>query len=103
MARKKNNEKQNDGPELGPREKALQLAIAGIEKDIGKESIVIGDSIIPDVNWFSSGCMSLNHALTGTFDKGYARGRIVEIYGPESSGKTTLCLHQQAFVRFFPV
>jgi recombination protein RecA len=98
MARKKNEEQQNE-PELSPREKALKLTLASIEKDFGKEAIIIGDEKLPGIQWFSSGCMSLNKALTGEYDKGYPRGRTIEIYGPESSGKTTLCLHAIAEIQ----
>lgn len=93
IQKKKKNDEEESKVVLSAEEKALELAILGIEKDIGKDALVIGDAVIPDVQWFSSGCMSLNKALTGHYDKGYPRGRIVEIYGPESSGKTTLCMH----------
>jgi len=74
------------------REKALNLALGTIEKAYGKGSIMrLGDAEAKvDVPVISSGAISLDLALgTG----GYPRGRIVEIYGPESSGKTTLTLH----------
>jgi len=91
MAQKKKDKVTTDT--MSPEDKALELAISSIEKDIGKEALIVGDAVIPDVEWFSSGCMSLNKALTGHYDRGYPKGRIVEIFGPESSGKTTLCLH----------
>ncbi len=74
------------------KKKALDLAVTQIEKQFGKGSIMrlgSGDVII-DVPAISSGALSLDYAL-GTW--GYPRGRIVEIFGPESSGKTTLSLH----------
>ncbi len=74
------------------REKALHLALGSIEKAYGKGSIMrLGDADAKiEVPVISSGSISLDLALgTG----GYPRGRIVEIYGPESSGKTTLTLH----------
>jgi recombination protein RecA len=74
------------------REKALHLALGSIEKAYGKGSIMrLGDADAKiEVPVISSGAISLDLALgTG----GYPRGRIVEIYGPESSGKTTLTLH----------
>jgi len=74
------------------REKALHLALGSIEKAYGKGSIMrLGDADAKiKVPVISSGAISLDLALgTG----GYPRGRIVEIYGPESSGKTTLTLH----------
>ena len=74
------------------RDKALEMAISQIEKQFGKGAIMrLGsDEVVADVPVISSGALSLDHAL-GTW--GYPRGRIVEIFGPESSGKTTLSLH----------
>jgi recombination protein RecA len=73
------------------REKALQLALGTIEKAYGKGSIMkLGDAKAVDVAVISSGSVSLDIALGVG---GYPRGRIVEVYGPESSGKTTLTLH----------
>ncbi len=71
--------------------KALQMAIAKIEKDYGKGSIMkLGDEEVTAVEVIPSGSVALNLALGVG---GYPRGRIIEIYGPESSGKTTLALH----------
>jgi recombination protein RecA len=73
------------------REKALALALGTIEKNYGKGSIMrLGDAKAAEVPTVSTGSVSLDLALG---IGGYARGRIVEIYGPESSGKTTLTLH----------
>jgi len=74
------------------KEKNLQIAVAQIEKEFGKGSIMrLGDnSMHVDVSTISTGALSLDIALG---INGVPRGRIVEIYGPESSGKTTLCLH----------
>src|SRR5690606_11195788 len=73
------------------REKALALALGSIEKTYGKGSIMrLGDAQAVEVPVLSSGALSLDLALGVG---GYARGRIIEIYGPESSGKTTLTLH----------
>jgi recombination protein RecA len=73
------------------REKNLELAIKNIEKEYGKGSIMIlGENRTLDIETISTGSLSLDQAL-GVF--GYPRGRIVEIYGPESSGKTTFALH----------
>jgi recombination protein RecA len=73
------------------REKALALALGAIEKNYGKGSIMrLGDAKAAEVPTLSTGSVSLDLALG---IGGYARGRIVEIYGPESSGKTTLTLH----------
>ncbi len=73
------------------REKNLEIAIKQIEKDYGKGSIMIlGENRAMDIETISSGSISLDKAM-GVF--GYPKGRIIEIYGPESSGKTTFALH----------
>lgn len=86
MAKKKETVEVQDGSN-----KALDLALATIEKNFGKGAVLRGSSgtHMPGVEFRSSGCMSLDRILGG----GWAKGRIVEIYGPESSGKTTLTLH----------
>jgi len=74
--------------------KALQIAMAKIEKDFGKGSIMkLGDQPVEKVEVIPTGSVGLNAALGVG---GYPRGRIIEIYGPESSGKTTLALHAMA-------
>jgi recombination protein RecA len=71
--------------------KALQLTMDRIEKGYGKGAIMrMGDSAIVDVPVIPSGSVSLDVALG---IGGYPRGRVIEIYGPESSGKTTLAIH----------
>ena len=71
--------------------KALQATIAKIEKDYGKGSIMkLGDEQIEDVEVIPTGSLSLYAALGVG---GYPKGRIIEIFGPESSGKTTLAIH----------
>jgi len=71
--------------------KILEETIYSIEKTYGKGSIMkLGDGVINKVESISTGSLSLDYALG---IGGVPRGRIVEIYGPESSGKTTLCLH----------
>jgi len=71
--------------------KGIKLAIKGIEKRYGKNSLIrLGDGIIPLGPCLSTGSYSLDRSLGG---RGLPFGRIVEIYGPESSGKTTLVLH----------
>ena len=71
--------------------KALQATIDKIEKDYGKGTIMkLGDQPQWDVQVIPSGSIALDHALG---IGGYPRGRIIEIYGPESSGKTTLAIH----------
>ena len=74
------------------RNRAIELAMGQIEKQFGKGSIMrLGeDAILPDVQTISTGALSLDIALGVG---GVPRGRIIEIYGPESSGKTTLALH----------
>lgn len=71
--------------------KALQLAMDKIEKDHGKGTIMkLGDNNVEHVSVIPTGSIGLNAALGVG---GYPRGRIIEIYGPESSGKTTLAIH----------
>ncbi|MDR2520491.1 MAG: recombinase RecA [Bacteroidales bacterium OttesenSCG-928-I14] len=71
--------------------KALRIVTDKIEKNFGKGSIMrMGDSAVDEVSIISTGSLSLNIALGVG---GYPRGRIIEIYGPESSGKTTLAIH----------
>jgi recombination protein RecA len=71
--------------------KALQAAMAKIEKDFGKGSIMkLGDQHIENVEVIPTGSITLDMALGVG---GYPKGRIIEIYGPESSGKTTLAIH----------
>jgi len=73
------------------RDKNLAIAIGQIEKEFGKGSIMrLGDNKVVDVPVISTGALSLDIAL-GIM--GLPRGRIIEIFGPESSGKTTLCMH----------
>ncbi len=75
----------------GDRKKALETAIAKIEKDYGKGTIMrLGDDIPVNVEALSTGSLSLDLALG---IGGVPKGRIIEIYGPEASGKTTLALH----------
>ena len=70
---------------------ALQAAMSKIEKDFGKGSIMrMGDEQVEDVDVIPTGSIGLDAALGVG---GYPRGRIIEIYGPESSGKTTLAIH----------
>ncbi|MBR5331714.1 MAG: recombinase RecA [Muribaculaceae bacterium] len=70
---------------------ALSQAMARIEKDHGRGSIMrLGDDVVEEVEVISTGSIGLNHALGVG---GFPRGRIIEIYGPESSGKTTLAIH----------
>jgi recombination protein RecA len=71
--------------------KALQLTLDKLDKTYGKGSVMkLGDEVVQDVEAISSGSLGLDIALGVG---GYPRGRVVEIYGPESSGKTTLTLH----------
>ena len=76
------------------REKALQLALAQIEKNHGKGSVMrLGDDTRPPIGVIPTGSIALDVALGVG---GFPRGRVVEIYGPESSGKTTVALHAVA-------
>ena len=75
----------------------LQLALAKIEKDFGKGAVMrLGETEIPKVEAISTGCLTLDVALG---IGGIPKGRIIEIYGPESSGKTTVALHCVAEVQ----
>lgn len=83
-----NEEKSNQNKE---KLKALQLTMDKIEKSYGKGSIMkLGDRAVEDVSSISSGSLGLDIAMGVG---GYPKGRIIEIYGPESSGKTTLAIH----------
>ncbi len=81
-------------PTQTPRDKAIELAVGTIEKQFGKGSIMrLGKAVIPEVKTIPTGSIGLDIALG---IGGIPRGRVVEIYGPESSGKTTLTLHMVA-------
>ena len=86
--------KEEAAEQLSPQEqklKALQAAMSQIEKDFGKGSIMrMGEEKIENVEVIPTGSIGLNAALGVG---GYPKGRIIEIYGPESSGKTTLAIH----------
>ena len=74
--------------------KALQLTLDKLDKTYGKGAVMkMGDSVVQDVEVISSGSLGLDLALGVG---GYPKGRVIEIYGPESSGKTTLTLHAMA-------
>lgn len=95
MAKKDNSEEIPfaSGPSTGNAEKlkALQAAMDKIEKSFGKGSIMkLGNENIQEVEVIPTGSIALNAALGVG---GYPKGRIIEIYGPESSGKTTLAIH----------
>lgn len=91
MAKKTDKKPVNSG-----RAQALKLAVDQIEKQFGQGAIMrLGESYKTNIETVSSGSISLDIALGG----GIPRGRIVEIYGPESSGKTTLCLHVVAEIQ----
>jgi len=71
--------------------KTLQETIGAIEKTYGKGTIMkLGDGVLNPVDVISTGSLSIDYALGVG---GVPRGRIIEIFGPESSGKTTVCLH----------
>ena len=78
----------DDGTE---KKRALDIALAGIEKQFGKGAVIrMGERAVRDIQVIPTGCLDLDMALGVG---GVPRGRVVEIYGPESSGKTTLALH----------
>ena len=88
---KKEVSKDTGAPAKNP---ALESALAQIQKQFGKEAIMkMGDGSQQNIEAISSGSLGLDIALG---IGGYPKGRIVEIYGPESSGKTTLALHAVA-------
>ncbi len=77
--------------EKDAKQKALELTLDKMDKAYGKGTVMkMGDNIVENVEVISSGSLGLDYALGVG---GYPRGRVVEIYGPESSGKTTLTLH----------
>src|SRR5215831_5474738 len=82
----------NPGPSRSGRDSAIDLAVSSIEKQFGKGSIMrLGtDEKPPEVQVVPTGSLALDIALGAG---GLPRGRVCEIYGPESSGKTTLTLH----------
>ena len=92
------SEEKKENTAISPEKlKALQMAMEKIEKSHGKGSIMrMGDDNIEDVEVIHSGSIALDYALGVG---GYPRGRIIEIYGPESSGKTTLAIHAIAEAR----
>ncbi|MDY5840457.1 MAG: recombinase RecA [Corynebacterium camporealensis] len=90
-AKKKGNSKASQGDD---RQKALDAAMSMIEKDFGKGAVMrLGDDNRPPIKAISSGNTAIDIALG---IGGFPRGRVVEIYGPESSGKTTVALHAVA-------
>ena len=95
MAKKPTKKLDEIGKKFGAdREKALNDALKLIEKDFGKGSIMrLGERAEQKVQVMSSGSLALDIALGSG---GYPKGRIIEIYGPESSGKTTVALHAVA-------
>ena len=91
MARKKAEEKEKDDKALSEKEKMLDLALKQIQKDYGDGAVMkLGENQKMNIRAISTGSLNLDIALG---IGGVPRGRIVEIYGAESSGKTTLALH----------
>lgn len=85
------SDKEKGNPEREAKLKALQLTLDKLDKTYGKGTVMkMGDKAVEEVETISSGSLGLDLALGVN---GYPRGRIIEIYGPESSGKTTLTLH----------
>ena len=95
MAKKETESKAPD--QQSEKLKALKAAMEKIEKDFGKGSIMrLGEERIDNIEVIPSGSIALDYALGVG---GYPKGRIIEIYGPESSGKTTLAIHAIAEVQ----
>ena len=91
MAKKETTKKSAPVDTKAAKLSALTQAMQKIEKDFGKGSIMkLGDEVIEDVEVIPTGSIGLNYALGVG---GFPRGRIIEIFGPESSGKTTLAIH----------
>ncbi|MDE6335048.1 MAG: recombinase RecA [Muribaculaceae bacterium] len=93
MAKKKAAPAQNVGriSDMDAKKKALEMAMQHLEKDYGTGTVMrLGDDAVQDVETISTGSIGLDFALGVG---GLPRGRITEIYGPESSGKTTLAIH----------
>jgi recombination protein RecA len=90
--------KSNDAERADAKKKAIEMAVSTIEKQFGKGAILTmtEDSVDREIDVIPSGSVSLDLALGVG---GYPRGRVVEIYGPESSGKTTLTLHAVAQIQ----
>ncbi len=85
------SDKEKANPEKEAKLKALQLTLDKLDKTYGKGTVMkMGDKAVEEVETISSGSLGLDLALGVN---GYPRGRVIEIYGPESSGKTTLTLH----------
>ena len=79
------------------KKKALDIALKKIEKDFGKGAVMrMGEKVDTQISTIPSGSLALDAALGVG---GYPRGRIIEVYGPESSGKTTVALHAVAEVQ----
>lgn len=96
MAKKESRTMTKKSVDDSGRKEALDLAVSQISKQFGDGSIMkLGDAYKINVETSPSGTLSLDLALGG----GYPRGRIIEIYGPESSGKTTLALHAVAEIQ----
>ncbi|HEX9679568.1 MAG TPA: recombinase RecA [Candidatus Saccharimonadales bacterium] len=96
MAKKSDSTAKQTDEKSSGRSKALGLALEQIEKQFGAGAIMrLGESQKINVATFGSGALSLDLALGG----GYPHGRIIEVYGPESSGKTTLALHAVAEIQ----
>ncbi|HNZ42702.1 MAG TPA: recombinase RecA [Bacteroidales bacterium] len=91
MAKEKETEEKKDNALNKEKLKVLQLTLDKIEKSYGKGAIMkLGDHPAEDIEYISTGSLGIDAALGVG---GFPKGRVVEIYGPESSGKTTLALH----------
>ena len=97
MAAKGSNKQSADQQFGSDREKALETVLAQIDKNYGKGSVMrLGDRPATKIETIPTGSIAMDVALG---IGGFPRGRVVEIYGPESSGKTTVALHAVANVQ----
>lgn len=95
--RKKNTDNDVNTENMSAKEKAIESAISQLEKEFGKGTVMkLGSKVDMNIESFPSGSIALDEALGVG---GIPKGRIVEIYGPEASGKTTLALHMIAEVQ----
>ena len=96
MIKQKNLDKRVENDDLDFKKKSLEVTFAQIQKQYGKGSVMLlGDNPIVDIKTISTGSLLIDDAIGVG---GLPCGRIIEVFGPESSGKTTLAFHRIAFL-----